>query len=330
MLWQLGEALLEIFLLAGPLLFAFVPGFTRAARRFWMVVAALIAADAACVIAAARSGHVLPFAVPFLRFRITSQGHFDLASATLIHAPTVLSVPAQILLNALFLIGLCSLIYFLAQFARGQHTSHAGKPYPSPAGLLILLAPFCLVYFSLLIPRSTGGLADRYCLPLAFVAVVTLLRLWEATDPSRHVRLVLAATAVLAFCGIAATHDYFADYRAEKQLIAELNNAGVPPQAIDGGWDYDGWTELQFAGHVNDPRIAIPPHAYHRKKTAAANPCLFGLFVDLFPHVDPRYGIRFYEHDCQGRAEFPPVTYRRWLELGRPATLYAVRELPQP
>lgn len=85
---------------------------------------------------------------------------------------------------------------------------------------------------------------DRYLLPaVPFVGVLlgATCRLRRPYPPAR----VVAAAAVwllLATLGVGGTRDYYAWNEARWRALGDLEREGVPPTAIDGGFEYNGWT----------------------------------------------------------------------------------------
>ena len=237
------------------------------------------------------------------------------------------------------LVGLA--ISTLRSRALGSKPSEAQPPTGSPEAqppardiesrqLLVLVAPFVTAYLLLVLPRaaSTFGLFDRYLLPLLVVALVVVLRHYQ-----EHVRprLPLAAWVlipVLAAYGMATTHNTFSLCRALVRLAAQMRSAGIPDTAVDQGWDFDFYTELQHSNHINDPRIVVPAHAYVPVAPPAAEPCWAKEgFYYYVPHLHPVYGVSFDPNACYGPAPFAPVHFSRW-PYRTPGTLYVVRYQP--
>jgi len=50
--------------------------------------------------------------------------------------------------------------------------------------------------------------------------------------------------------------------RARVRAVGRLESAGVKPEEIDAGLEYNFWTQLELAGYVNDPGIRNPEGAY--------------------------------------------------------------------
>ena len=176
-----------------------------------------------------------------------------------------------------------------------------------------LLLPFFLAYLGLIAPRAGfDGIWDRYVIPLLFIAVVFTLRFYEQQI---GVRLPMAAL-VLVICfgayATAASHDQMAMYRARVAALNEVLATGIPRTSVSGGWDYDGWTELQLSSYVNGGRMRVPAGA------TLPTPTHYGLancpwfYCAMFPHVVPRYTISL-RPDPITEGRFQPVPYRTWM-----------------
>ena len=172
---------------------------------------------------------------------------------------------------------------------------------------LWLLGPFTLSYLVLLLPRAYAdhiGVNDRYLLPMMPIAIICLLRLHEQCVAPILPFFSVVAMAVFALSAIGGTHDWFASYRAQLSAINEIRASGVPRTAIQGGFEYDGWTQIEESGYINEPMLKVPAGAYHR--------CKFG-FASYTPDVHPKFTIIFPPMWCLGPSNFPPVSYRTWL-----------------
>jgi 4-amino-4-deoxy-L-arabinose transferase-like glycosyltransferase len=78
---------------------------------------------------------------------------------------------------------------------------------------------------------------DRYLLiVLPFVIAAT-----ATTACVRLSRTAVVAAGLLAWYAVAGTHDYLAWNRARFAGLAALEARGIPPTAIDGGMEYNGW-----------------------------------------------------------------------------------------
>ncbi len=132
-----------------------------------------------------------------------------------------------------------------------------------------LLCVFSAAYVPLLLLKGlvpdSLGVYDRYLLPvfpLATIGFLLAFRQWTGRD-----RFPLAswfALALFAFYGVAQSHDYFAQLRARVSLTGYLEERAIPRTRIMAGFEYDGWTQLEVAGHYNDRRIEKPEGIYLR------------------------------------------------------------------
>jgi hypothetical protein len=198
--------------------------------------------------------------------------------------------------------------------------------------ILLLVGPFAVAYFALLIPRSTTYLIDRYLLAFTFLFALCLIRTFQNFVQPNLPAVTKGLVVVIAIYSIGATHDMFAFYRARIAVANEVLAAGVQPNTFDGGYEYNAWIELVNGGHVNDEKILNPPNSYLSIDPYRGWGCDGGEKIDEFniklPHFFPRYGLSFLPDACAGRSSFAPVSYFRWLGL-RAASLYVVNYQPR-
>jgi dolichyl-phosphate-mannose-protein mannosyltransferase len=92
-------------------------------------------------------------------------------------------------------------------------------------------------------PLLVVNLFDRYLLvPAAFAIALAAAGLGRRPLASRTLQLAtLAALAGLAVFDVAAVHDTFAFDRARWAAVDRLVAQGVAPDAIDGGFEVNGW-----------------------------------------------------------------------------------------
>jgi hypothetical protein len=83
---------------------------------------------------------------------------------------------------------------------------------------------------------------------------------------------------------------------------------------IKGGFEYDGWTQIENGGHINDERIVVPAGAYdpHPKIPQVAADCQMD-YAPLMPKMQPKYSVVFGLKTCLAPSQFLPVPYRAWL-----------------
>lgn len=185
-----------------------------------------------------------------------------------------------------------------------------------------LLLPFVVAYVGLIAPRAGfEGIWDRYLMPLLFIAMIFLFRFYQQWIGPRLPVVALLLVLCNGAYATATSHDLFAMYRARAAAVNEILAAGVPATSVSGGWDYDGWTELQLSSHIIDRRMRVPAGV------TLPTPTHYGLancpwfYCDMFPHVVPRYTISFRPAPIPGRS-FPPVPYKTWIFPAR--TVYVV------
>jgi hypothetical protein len=191
-----------------------------------------------------------------------------------------------------------------------------------------LLAPFTLSYLgALILQGTTATIWDRYLLPLQAVGIIFLLRYHQDLAAPGSRRLVSSfslsrphvlsylALLVFAYYSIAGTHDCFAVDRARLQAVEEVRHAGVPRTAIQGGFEYDSWTQVEAVGYINNAGIRIPQNAYHPVSPSPDLPgeCTTWFLPTFTPAVVPRYVVVSSPRPCFAPSPFLPVTYNTWM-----------------
>ncbi len=190
--------------------------------------------------------------------------------------------------------------------------------------LCILFGPFVLVYLILLLCSigSNHHLYDRYALGLMIFTLMATLRLYQECARPRLPALGILTLLFMTVYGVAVTYNNDSLFRARVALANRLRDAGVPATSVDNGWEYNIDVELQYANHINDPRILNPANAYI---PVASPPGMCPMFwEDRTPHIHALYGVSFDPNACYGPAPFAPVHYSRW-PYRTPGTLYVVR-----
>jgi hypothetical protein len=187
----------------------------------------------------------------------------------------------------------------------------------------ILMVPFLLAYLGLISPRAAfEGIWDRYLVPLLFVGLIFIFRFYQQRFRARVPVAALVLTLCFGGYATASLHDRMAMYRARVAAVDEVLATGVPATSVSGGWDYDGWTELQISGHVIDHRMRMPAGMTLPKPTHYGLADCPWFYCDMFPHVMPYYTISLSPDPIPG-SNFAPVPYRTWIEP--PGTVYVVR-----
>lgn len=192
----------------------------------------------------------------------------------------------------------------------------------SPAGwsdswkdLLYLYLPYFIAYLILLIPRGLRFfIFDRYLLGIMPVAILFLLKLYEEKIAKSLPVVCYVTLSVFALYGICATHDLFALNRATVRAVSEVRSHGVAENAVQAGFEYDGWTEVDEAGHVNESKIENPAGAYHLNLQDRRRPgdCRLG-FDEYTPALHPKFFIVLTPIWCFEQSSFSPMPYHAWL-----------------
>jgi hypothetical protein len=237
--------------------------------------------------------------------------------------PVFLTRAMQILLTALSVAGILGLIGALLRSRVGSRALTSSSEI-SWRQLGWLLLPFSIAYGLLLVARAadTSGLSDRYLLGLIVVGLVWLVRCFQDRVQAQLPFVSVLLVGMMAVWGVVVTHNTFSFYRGRAALAAEVRGDGVPDTAVDYGWEYNLWVELQHADHINFPAIATPADAYVLVPPLPAGTC--SMFArDYTPHISPLYGASYDPDACYGLAPFAPVHYSRWPDSS--GTLYVVR-----
>jgi hypothetical protein len=222
----------------------------------------------------------------------------------------------------LVLLGLLAFLLNIGRLPARQAENEEGISWRS---LLVLLVPFTLAYLALLLPRASGGhpVFDRYLVPLLFLAIVLLVRVFQERVQPNLPAISVVLIAIFACYAVADMHDVFSAARARLAAVNELQAAGVPATSIDGGLEYDGMVQIDRYGHLNDPRIQVPVHTYNDQFASFPKDCQpFERY--LFPAIVPGYTLTSNPVACGGDSGFAPVSYSSWLGP-YPAEVYIVK-----
>jgi hypothetical protein len=220
---------------------------------------------------------------------------------------------------------LCILALLTAILMSREKFGPASAHIPSSSDQMVtaLILPFTIAYIALISPRAGfESIWDRYLLPLLFVVVIFIVRFYQQRFQPRLPKASLVLTICVAVYATASLHDVFAMYGARGAAVNEVLAKGVPATSVSGGWDYDGWTELQQSSYIVDPRMRIPPGVTLPKPTHYGLTDCRAFYCGMFPHVVPYYTISFRPDPSIGNT-FAPVDYRTW--ISSPRTIYVVR-----
>ena len=196
----------------------------------------------------------------------------------------------------------------------------SSEGHVSNASLTVLLAPFAIVYFFLIVTRV--WVYDRYFLPLQFVFTLFLIRVYRQVISEQLPRLCIFVGFVYVAYAVASTHDLFVFDRARVDATKQIIATGIPRTAIEAGFEYDAWTQLQQTGYVNEPRI-VPSDVYHPWVAPNPNvpPLCIGWFRPRSPSVHPLLHLSHAPDNCYSPSQFAPFVYETWLPPRR-RTIY--------
>ena len=243
--------------------------------------------------------------------------------------PAALPVWFQFLLTLMTLAAVYGLTGFLLQGHRQTATSAHHAPLQdrtlSPEHkefvlswreVLWITVPFTLAYLALVMHRAVFAFAyDRYFLPVLPLALLLLVRLYQERVAPELPRVCFATLTLFALAAVAMLHDTYADRRAEIAAGKRLMAAGIPRTAFYGGFEYDGWTQIEQMGWMNVIAMRWPDGVHMERpipRHMTVKPC-GQVFAHLVPSIQPRYGVSFDQIACNGPSEFTPQVYRTWL-----------------
>jgi hypothetical protein len=198
---------------------------------------------------------------------------------------------------------------------RNRSRSTSGPESVTRQDLLWLLGPFSLSYIVMLLPRALYAMVyDRYLLGLMPLAIIFLIRLYQRVTKNDMPAICFLMLGAFGLFSIAGTHDWFALNRARILAVEEIHATGVPKTAIQGAFEYDGWTQIEAAGYINEERIEVPAGAFRKNMRMYQLPekCwhFFGWYASA---IDPKYVIVSSPSHCFADSTFSPVTFRAWL-----------------
>ena len=315
----------ELIFLALPVLLMFVPVVLR--NRRTVLAAVVWVAFCALYLAHLHRVHkMFTWEVPYLYNSLWFWG-FDYFHAYLGEPPVLLTLPVRLVLTALVLLAVLSFFTAVLIDRRDEPAeAGGGRTVISGRDLCILLLPCTVAYMLLLVPRwiALDTILDRYLLFPEFVFLVFALRLYQQKLHRRLPPAVWVTIAAAAVLDTAGMHDAFALFRAQSALLNRVVASGVARTEIDGGIQFNGWTELASTGHMNDPRVVRPAGMYIPRRVIQANdPCRTER-LELTPSVRARYVVSFDPAACGGLSPFAPETFHTWFGP-HTRTLYVVK-----
>jgi 4-amino-4-deoxy-L-arabinose transferase-like glycosyltransferase len=200
---------------------------------------------------------------------------------------------------------------------RGTAGARIGRDPAAP--LLWLGLVFCAVWCLAILYRSASSAApwfDRHLIALMPLAAVPLLRHYQTHIGQSVSRWSWALLALMALYGVATTHDALAAGRARLTAAHALERAGVPRTEILAGLEYDGWTQLETAGFINNSLIGNPAGAY--RQVTCTGPGVVQLwYLGMMPAIRPRYFVTTSRLPGLEDAPAAPVDFTTWMPPAR-------------
>ena len=295
---RLGLMLLLVILpAAAPLLLRALVDAWRGSRGPQVLVATLL-----LLVLAAIAIHPSLASIPWLASTLNWEGING--SAPLPGRPVVLVRPIRFVIALAVYASICLLSGELFSFRRVvrqpilRALDSQGNEFT-----LVAMSLVSICYFILLVIRSVEfDIFDRYLLPVMPWAATVLLRWFEKDNPEaermlrRAMPFARALLAVLALYAIASTQDLWALAEARVVATRKLESARVPRTAIDAGFEYNAWTELQISGRINSRLVLNPPGAYRPG-------------LSQTPSVVPQYRLEYAPTAETTSSEFGSVPY---------------------
>ncbi len=317
----------EFLFLSLPLLLFFVPGVFRSRRA---MVAVLIWLMYVVVrLTYLHKTHTAgAWKIPYMSNMFWTWG-MDYFPNYLGEAPVLLTSGVQRIFLVLLLAGEAGLIATLFNKRRTvQPAATTDRDYPGVLSdwraLSILFVPTTAAYLVLLLPRwiQLGVSVARYLLFPEFMLLLFLGFLYQRRLRSQVPWMAWVVIGGLSAFYVLAMHDAFALLRAQANLLQRATASGVPRQQIDGGFQYNAWTEILTTGYINDARIVVPTGAYV-PVPAPDSSCRIP-YGEFTPSVQPRYVLSFDPTLCGGPSQFAPYLFHTWLQP-RDRTLYLLK-----
>jgi hypothetical protein len=311
---ELLKALLCTCLLVFPLLIAWLPRYKTFPQQIRVTLAAFILALAAAAYILHLHGTLEHRVAPWLGHVIGTESMFSSTGEMLGTRAVTLNLfwRTVLSLGVIAAAGACLVDTWLCRQNIRLTTDEPDFRLRKAAYLLGL---YTACYCCLLVSRGLYSfIYDRYLLGVMPPTIILILLLYQVNGRKLLSGWPFFILAAISIYGVAATHDWFALNRARVQAVALLRAQGVPLTRIQGGFDFDGWTQLENAPSINWVAIENPPNAYrsYRPDFGLAPACRLD-FSAYTPTIQPEYFVVFRPMPCLAASQFAPLNYRNWL-----------------
>jgi hypothetical protein len=313
----LFKTLLCFLLIALPILLAWFVASRKLGRNAQLRLGAIAVALAVVAWVLNVYGRLEEWLMPWLFHVLDSEAIAKTNWDMLGVRPVALPISARVIVSILVIVSGAALIeWFIAsRQQKPRHIESCAMNACSWKTLAVLYIPYTLAYVVLMVPRGLRFYVfDRYLLGILPIAIIYLLKIYEERVGRSLPALSYVTLVAFALYGIAATHDLFALNRARVASVNEVRASGVQKNAVQAGFEYDGWTEIDEAGYVNESKIAYPSNAFHLNLQDLRRPgaCRLG-FDPYTPALHPQYIVVLSPAWCLKTSRFMPMQYRAWL-----------------
>jgi hypothetical protein len=296
-----------------PMTLVFTVGVWRGKRRTSMVFGACIGA-LLLAWAGMHFGHFLSgWRPPFLDPYLSTRGILNAQPEMMGKRPEIMSNTVRVLYVAATMTGAAAVFAVVSGRERLTAVTMPVEEIAWP-DLLTLIVPAGGVYLGLMLPRAAmNECSDRYMMLPFVLCVLLIVRCFQDRVSQRLPYIAAVLVLMMTVFSVAAVHDVFSLYRGILAATDELRTRGVPRRAINANWDYNGWTEIELVGHVNDLKVVNPRGAYVPQPTSHEGGNCDWSYRELTPELEPEFILSFTPKACGGLADVPPVVYYTWL-----------------
>jgi hypothetical protein len=327
-IWNLAALTLELLILLMPVL-CFALGLKKRLPNKmwgWAVSCGIFSTAVLCIF---HYGRPKSPQIPLAHLGgnlVTQWGLLGVSTEVIGYKPVIVPFPLQSLLVFLSVSGSLALLLTAAAYAakvvRGSIRSpdfvtrqlSAFRTWSTQNVILAGVILYMLAYIPAAGTRALAGVAfDRYLVPLFPFMVLAILLFCERVYAPRLGWLPVCMLLLFSLFGIATAHDFFARSRARLHAAEEVIHSGVARSMVSAGLEYDGWTELDLSGHINDERIANPPHQFVSVAGRAfpVDPRYWAW--DLTPSVHPKFLVVLSPQKELVDSRYPRIPYTTWL-----------------
>ena len=311
LLVELLKAVLCTCLLVFPILTAWLPRYKTLPRKARIAIPTLLAALAGFAFALHLHGSLEHRVAPWLGHVIGTESMFSSTGEMLGTRPVTINLFWRTVLS-LAVIGAAAICIIYTALC---HQANRKALDTRLRKAVCLLGFYAASYFCLLIPRGLYSfIYDRYLLGVFPVAIIVLLLSYEKEVWEGLPAWLFFVLGAVSLYGVAATHDWFALNRARVQAFALVRATGVEPTRIQGGFELDGWTQLEYARSMNWAANGTSSdiNRAYSIDTGLAPACRLN-FSAYTPAVKPEYFIVFNSMPCLSPSDLGPTAYWNWL-----------------